>query len=149
MASDIIAENQTEQMIQLLLNGDADAKAQQAALAAVLRTTTQQARELEEIKLNLWKPSDLERAVEAQIKEKCRECPARKAAEGTQGGKGADDKGKDKPSWLLELFRSESFRYFVLILMFAWALIVVTSGRDNAKAIEERVKSTLSGGVVK
>lgn len=32
MERDIIAENQTEQMIQLLLNGDADAKAQQAAL---------------------------------------------------------------------------------------------------------------------
>ena len=31
MANDIIAENQTERMIQLLLNGDADAKAQQAA----------------------------------------------------------------------------------------------------------------------
>lgn len=151
MASDIIAENQTERMIQLLLNGDADAKAQQAALAAVLRTTTQQARELEEIKLNLWKPSDLERAVEAQIKMRCRECPARKTAEKLVEEKEADGKGKEKekPSWLLELFRSESFRYFVLILMFAWALIVVTSGRDNAKSIEERVKSTLSGGVVK
>lgn len=151
MASDIIAENQTEQMIQLLLNGDADAKAQQAALAAVLRTTTQQARELEEIKLNLWKPSDLERAVEAQVKMRCRECSARKTAEKLAEEREADEKGKgkDKPNWLLELFRSESFRYFVLILMFAWALIVVTSGRDNAKAIEERVKSTLSGGVVK
>lgn len=153
MASDIIAENQTERMIQLLLNGDADAKAQQAALAAVLRTTTQQARELEEIKLNLWKPSDLERAVEAQIKMRCRECPARKTAEKLAEEKEADGKGKEKekekPNWLLELFRSESFRYFVLILMFAWALIVVTSGRDNAKSIEERVKSTLSGGVVK
>lgn len=151
MASDIIAENQTERMIQLLLNGDADAKAQQAALAAVLRTTTQQARELEEIKLNLWKPSDLERAVEAQIKMRCRECPARKTAEKLAEEKEADGKGKEKekPNWLLELFRSESFRYFVLILMFAWALIVVTSGRDNAKSIEECVKSTLSGGVVK
>ena len=149
MASDIIAENQTERMIQLLLNGDADAKAQQAALAAVLRTTTQQARELEEIKLNLWKPSDLERAVEAQIKMRCRECSARKTAEKLAEEREADEKGKGKPNWLLELFRSESFRYFVLILMFAWALIVVTSGRDNAKAIEERVKSTLSGGVVK
>ena len=155
MASDIIAENQTERMIQLLLNGDADAKAQQAALAAVLRTTTQQARELEEIKLNLWKPSELERAVEAQIKMRCRECPARKTAEKLAEEKEADGKGKEKekekekPNWLLELFRSESFRYFVLILMFAWALIVVTSGRDNAKSIEECVKSTLSGGVVK
>lgn len=151
MASDIIAENQTERMIQLLLNGDADAKAQQAALAAVLRTTTQQARELEEIKLNLWRPSDLERAVEAQIKMRCRECPARKTAEKLAEEKEADGKGKEKekPNWLLELFRSESFRYFVLILMFAWALIVVTSGRDNAKSIEECVKSTLSGGVVK
>lgn len=151
MASDIIAENQTERMIQLLLNGDADAKAQQAALAAVLRTTTQQARELEEIKLNLWKPSDLERAVEAQIKMRCRECPARKTAEKLAEEKEADGKGKEKekPNWLLDLFRSESFRYFVLILMFAWALIVVTSGRDNAKSIEECVKSTLSGGVVK
>ena len=151
MASDIIAENQTERMIQLLLNGDADAKAQQAALAAVLRTTTQQARELEEIKLNLWKPSELERAVEAQIKMRCRECPARKTAEKLAEEKEADGKGKEKekPNWLLELFRSESFRYFVLILMFAGSLIVVTSGRDNAKSIEERVKSTLSGGVAK
>lgn len=137
MANDIIAENQTERMIQLLLNGDADAKAQQAALAAVLRTTTQQARELEEIKQNLWKPSDLEKAVDAQIKMKCRECPARKAAE----------KAKEPPqNWFLALVTSESFRYFILILMFAWALIVVTSGRENAKAVGEHVKTTLTGG---
>lgn len=140
MSKDIIAENQTERMIQLLLNGDADAKAQQAALAAVLRTTTQQARELEEIKQNLWKPSDLEKAVDAQIKMKCRECPARKAAE----------KAKEAPqNWFLALVTSESFRYFILILMFAWALIVVTSGRENAKAVGEHVKSTLSGGAAK
>lgn len=140
MANDIIAENQTERMIQLLLNGDADAKAQQAALAAVLRTTTQQARELEEIKQNLWKPSDLEKAVDAQIKMKCRECPARKAAE----------KAKEAPqSWFLALVTSESFRYFILILMFAWALIVVTSGRENAKAVGEHVKTTLTGGAAK
>lgn len=140
MANDIIAENQTERMIQLLLNGDADAKAQQAALAAVLRTTTQQARELEEIKQNLWKPSDLEKAVDAQIKMKCRECPARKAAE----------KAKEAPqNWFLALVTSESFRYFILILMFAWALIVVTSGRENAKAVGEHVKTTLTGGAAK
>lgn len=137
MANDIIAENQTERMIQLLLNGDADAKAQQAALAAVLRTTTQQARELEEIKQNLWKPSDLEKAVDAQIKMKCRECPARKAAE---------EAGKPSQNWFLALVTSESFRYFILILMFAWALIVVTSGRENAKAVGEHVKTTLTGG---
>lgn len=140
MANDIIAENQTERMIQLLLNGDADAKAQQAALAAVLRTTTQQARELEEIKQNLWKPSDLEKAVDAQIKMKCRECPARKAAE----------KAKEtSQNWFLALVTSESFRYFILILMFAWALIVVTSGRENAKAVGEHVKTTLTGGAAK
>ena len=138
MANDIIAENQTERMIQLLLNGDADAKAQQAALAAVLRTTTQQARELEEIKQNLWKPSDLEKAVDAQLKMKCRECPARKAAE---------KKAEEAPqNWFLALVTSESFRYFILILMFAWALIVVTSGRENAKAVGEHVKTTLTGG---
>lgn len=139
MANDIIAENQTERMIQLLLNGDADAKAQQAALAAVLRTTTQQARELEEIKQNLWKPSDLEKAVDAQLKMKCRDCPARKKAE--------SEAAKEAPqSWFLALVTSESFRYFILILMFAWALIVVTSGRENAKAVGEHVKTTLTGG---
>lgn len=142
MANDIIAENQTERMIQLLLNGDADAKAQQAALAAVLRTTTQQARELEEIKQNLWKPSDLEKAVDAQLKMKCRDCPARKKAE--------SEAAKESPqNWFLALVTSESFRYFILILMFAWALIVVTSGRENAKAVGEHVKSTLTGGSAK
>lgn len=139
MANDIIAENQTERMIQLLLNGDADAKAQQAALAAVLRTTTQQARELEEIKQNLWKPSDLEKAVDAQLKMKCRDCPARKKAE-------SEAAKETSQNWFLALVTSESFRYFILILMFAWALIVVTSGRENAKAVGEHVKTTLTGG---
>lgn len=146
MGKDIIAENQTEQMIQLLLNGDADAKAQQVALAAVLRATMDQAKELEEIKRSLWKPSDLEKAVDAQLKLKCRECPARKASEKTKEDK--EDKA-DKPNWLITLVTSESFRYFILILMFAWALIVVTSGRENAKAVGEHVKTTLTGGAAK
>lgn len=144
MGKDIIAENQTEQMIQLLLNGDADAKAQQVALAAVLRATMDQAKELEEIKRSLWKPSDLEKAVEAQLKLKCRECPARKAAEDADPA--SKKSGEDKPNWLITLVTSESFRYFILILMFAWALIVVTSGRENAKAVGEHVKTTLTGG---
>lgn len=134
---DIIAENQTERTIQALMNGDADAKTQQAALAAVLRTTMAQARELEQIKQNLWKPDDLEKAVDAQIKMKCRECPAKRAAE------------KVPQNWLLALVTSESFRYFILILMFAWALIVVTSGRENAKAVGEHVRGTVTGGVAK
>ena len=113
MGMDIIAENQTERTIQALMNGDADTKTQQAALAAVLRTTMAQARELEQIKQNLWKPDDLERAVEAQIRMKCRECPARRHAEEV----------KDKPAnWFVALVTSESFRYFLLIVMFAWAL---------------------------
>lgn len=140
MGMDIIAENQTERTIQALMNGDADAKTQQAALAAVLRTTMAQARELEQIKQNLWKPDDLERAVDAQIKMKCRECPARRAAE----------KAKEAPqNWFLALVTSESFRYFILILMFAWALIVVTSGRENARAVGEHVRGTVTGGVAK
>ena len=150
MGKDIIAENQTEQMIQLLLNGDADAKAQQVALAAVLRATMDQAKELEEIKRSLWKPSDLEKAVDAQLRLKCRECPARKAAEAPDASskKPKEDK-EDKPNWLITLVTSESFRYFILILMFAWALIVVTSGRENAKAVGEHVKTTLTGGAAK
>lgn len=143
MERDIIAENQTEQMIQLLLNGDADAKAQQAALAAVLRTTTQQARELEAIKQNLWKPSDLENAVEEQIRAKCRECPARRAAK----EQAEERESEKKPNWLLELLRSETLRYFILVLIFTWALVVVTSGRENAKAVGEHVKGTLTGSV--
>ena len=150
MSKDIIADNQTEQMIQLLLNGDADAKAQQVALAAVLRTTTQQAKELEEIKQNLWRPSDLEGAINARIKVRCQDCPARKAAD--EAAKEQESAGKhaaEKPNWLLTLLTSESFRYFVLIVMFAWALIVVTSGRENAKAVGEHVKNTLTGNVMK
>ena len=136
MAADIIAENQTERTIQTLMNGDADAKTQQAALAAVLRATMTQAKELEQIKQNLWKPDDLEKAVDAQLRLKCRECPARQHAEEV----------KDKPSnWFVALITSESFRYFLLILMFAWALIVVTSGKDAAKAVAENVRGTVTG----
>ena len=140
MGMDIIAENQTERTIQALMNGDADTKTQQAALAAVLRATMAQARELEQIKQNLWKPDDLERAVEAQIRMKCRECPARRHAE----------EMKDKPAnWFVALVTSESFRYFLLIVMFAWALIVVTSGRDNARAVLENTRATVTGGVAR
>ena len=141
MANDIIAENQTERTIQTLMSGDADARTQQAALAAVLRATMSQAKELEEIKQNLWKPNDLEKAVEAQIRLRCKECPAKKKADEDAAGK--------TPNWFIALLTSESLRYFILILMFAWALIVVTSGRDAAKEVGEHVKSTLTGGAVK
>ena len=57
---------------------------------------------------------------------------------------------KDKPAnWFVALITSESFRYFLLIVMFAWALIVVTSGRDNARAVLENTRATVTGGVAR
>lgn len=136
---DIIAENQTERTIQTLMNGDADAKTQQIALAAVLRATTTQARELEAIKQNLWKPGDLEKAVEAQLRMKCQNCPARQAQ--------IDESTKQSHNWLTTLLTSDSFRYFLLVIMFAWALILLTIGRDGMKAVSEETRATLTGGI--
>lgn len=136
---DIIAENQTERTIQTLMNGDADAKTQQMALAAVLRATTTQARELEEIKQHLWKPGDLEKAVEAQLRMKCQNCPARQAQ--------IHESTKQSHSWLTTLLTSDSFRYFLLVIMFAWALILLTIGRDGMKAVSEETRATLTGGI--
>lgn len=136
---DIIAENQTERTIQTLMNGDADAKTQQIALAAVLRATTTQARELEAIKQNLWKPGDLEKAVESQLRMKCQNCPARQAQ--------LQESTKQSHNWLTTLITSDSFRYFLLVIMFAWALILLTIGRDGMKAVSEETRATLTGGI--
>lgn len=78
---DPMADNQTDQTIIALTNGNADDKTRDHATAALLASVQKLIVKTEEIERNLWKPSDLERVIDDRHRLVCQACPVRKYAE--------------------------------------------------------------------
>lgn len=78
---DPMADNQTDQTIIALTNGNADDKTRDHATAALLASVQKLIAKTEEIERNLWKPSDLERVIDDRHRLVCQACPVRKYAE--------------------------------------------------------------------
>ena len=84
---DPIADNQTDQTIIALTNGNADDKTRDHATAALLASVQKLIVKTEEIERNLWKPSDLERVIDDRHRLVCQACPIRKYAESVMTAK--------------------------------------------------------------
>lgn len=78
---DPIADNQTDQTIIALTNGNADNATRDHATAALLASVQKLILKVDDIDRNLWKPSDLEKVIDDRHKLVCQACPVRKFAE--------------------------------------------------------------------
>ena len=100
--ADPIAENQTENVIALLLTGKATIEQRDQATAALLSGLQKLGDTVAEIKRELWKPDDLTRFFEEQHQKKCQECPARKMADKADAADKADSGWKEVALTLLK-----------------------------------------------
>lgn len=74
---DPMAENQTDQTIIALTNGNADDRTRDHATAALLASVQKLIMKTEEIERSLWKPVDLDRIIDERHKLFCASCPVR------------------------------------------------------------------------
>lgn len=145
MAQDIMADSQTESVLSLLDRGEADDKTRDRVSAALLRSQTKLVEAVEEMKTKLWSFEELDRHIDERHEQKCANCPAKKYAESQL----RPIVQKSSKPWYVELIMSDSIRYFIIILILAWAVIVMKTSTDEAAAVMENVQKTLTGGIRK
>lgn len=135
MATDIMADNQTESVLSLLDRGEADPKVQQAVSAALLRSQTKIIEELQEIKGNLWKPDDLKRYIDERHFIHCASCPAKKLAE--------DHSKLKKSFWSMAV--SPTFMLFVLAALALLVAAYATIGKTGLETVTSSLPGVVSG----
>lgn len=152
MAKDIIADNQTAAAISKLRRGEATDSLRDEVSAALLSSVQTIIAELDEMKRSMWTPQALRNAIDDRHNALCSGCPTRAWVEAKKLAENAaalsqKTESKGKTSWLVEIVKSESLRYFILILLLVWAVIYIKTGVDGMEAVKSGMTHTITGGV--
>lgn len=148
-SADPISDNQTDQTIIALTNGSADDRTRDHATAALLASVQKLINKTNEIERNLWKPSDLERAIDDKHKLACQACPVRRYVEEAQAKEAAqarhtsvtadqttDTKGSKSLNFLNMFFKDPlSFGWVIANLGMLATIIILATGRDGFRDI--------------
>lgn len=140
---DIIAENQTAAAISKLRRGEADDSLRDEVLAATLSTLQKLWQEMTQLKESMWSRGELKSLITEEQEKHCTQCPTRKWVEGEI----ARSTSRPGGNWFVELVKSETLRYFILVAILVYALIYVKSGIDGVQAVKESVSHTMTGGL--
>ena len=140
--ADVIADNQTEAVLAQLDRGETDAKLHSSVLAALLRALTKLTDQLDGIKRDLWRPSDLETAIDSRHRVLCAECPLRRVDLDREAA-------KPKAGWLATLASNPALQFFLMGVILIWALVYATGGRGAVEAVREATASTATGGLAR
>lgn len=149
MSKDIIADSQTAVAVSKLRRGEATDSLRDEVSAALLTAVQKMLVELEEMKKCLWSTASLKSFVDDRHAALCANCPTREWVEQrkTEEKTAASLKATEsKGGWFTEVLKSESIRYFLLILLLVWAIIYVKTGSDGVKAVKSAVTHSLTGG---
>lgn len=136
---DPMAENQTEQTIITLMNGDADVKTRDHALAAALSSMQKLIMKVNQIDSNLWRPQDLEKIIDERHKIICESCPLRKYAQKQQSPNSASESDdKRKPWWTVVTSPVVMMFFLALLAMFVatYALVGRQGFEDVTHAMQ-------------
>lgn len=148
-SADPISDNQTDQTIIALTNGSADDRTRDHATAALLASVQKLINKTNEIERNLWKPSDLERAIDERHRLACQACPVRRYVEEAQamesvqarstpvtaGQSAAAEGGKSHP--FIRMFSKDplTFGWVIVTLGMLATIIILATGRDGFRDI--------------
>jgi len=149
MAKDIIADNQTAAAISKLRRGEATDSLRDEVSAALLSSVQTIIAELDEMKRSMWTPQALRNAIDDRHNALCSGCPTRAWVEAKKLAENAaalNDRHDKKGSWFTELIRSESLRYFILILLLVWAVIYIKTGVEGVESVKDGITHTITGG---
>lgn len=137
--ADIMADNQTEAVLSILDRGEADDRTRDKVSAALLRSQTKMSQQLDVIQRDLWTIEKLEKLVDDRHRSLCDRCELRSAT-------APRDKAAEKRPWFEAVLASESFRYFILVLLLVWAVIYMRTGMEGVEAVKSGVVHTVTGG---
>lgn len=132
METDPIADNQTELMINKLLNRNEGDPILNQAVAAMLLSMTKLMGEVANIKRNLWKPDELDKRIDQHHSRACLECPTRKMVE--YWDKQRKQKDDDKRTWVQTIFSKDGL-LVILVLLFALMSIYATIGKEGYQTV--------------
>lgn len=132
MDTDPIADNQTELMINKLLNRNEGDPLLNQAVAALLLSVTKMIMEVSTIKRDLWKPDELDKKIDQHHSRVCLECPTRKIVEYWE--KQHSQKDEVKRSWVQAVFSKDGL-LIILVLLFALMSIYATIGKEGYQTV--------------
>ena len=132
MDQDPIADNQTELMINKLLNRNEGDPLLNQAVAALLLSVTKMISEVATIKRDLWKPDELDKKIDQHHSSACIECPTRKLVE--YWDQQCKTKDEDKRSWVQAIFSKDGL-LIILVLLFALMSIYSTIGKEGYQTV--------------
>lgn len=130
--ADILADSQTEAALADLERGSVTDSERDRILAAVLRSQSRIIDTLADIRANLWSVDRLETFIDRRHQDLCARCPAR--------AQPAHPKG-----WLADLLSSETFRYFILVVVLVWAVIYMRTGVEGVESVRDAAVRTVTG----
>ena len=143
---DIIAENQTAAAISKLRRGEADDALRDEVQAATLSTMQKMLDELADLKSSMWTKQDLKVLIDEEQSRHCDHCPTKRWVDGEIAKLKSRQTKSDRSNWFVELIRSESFRYFLLVALLVFALIYIKGGVECVEAAKEGVTHMTTGG---
>lgn len=132
--NDPIADSQTEAVIAKLRRGEGTDTLRDEVSAALLSSMSKLIDEVSEIKANIWKSSDLRKAIDERHAEACANCPARRMA---------DEQSTHKPDLIARLV-SPTVMIFVIAVLSLLTAIYATVGRHGFDAVTDTVKPFVS-----
>lgn len=132
METDPIADNQTELMINKLLNRNEGDPLLNQAVAAMLLSMTKLMGEVANIKRDLWNPDELDKRIDQHHSRACLECPTRKMVE--YWVKQRKQKDDDKRTWVQTIFSKDGL-LVILVLLFALMSIYATIGKEGYQTV--------------
>lgn len=128
--NDPIADSQTEAVIAKLRRGEGTDALRDEVSAALLSSMSKLIGEVAEIKENIWKSSDLRKAIDERHAAACANCPARKMA---------DEQSRQKSNIVSHLV-SPTVMIFVIAVLSLLTAIYATIGRHGFDAVTDTVK---------
>ena len=144
---DIIAENQTAAAISKLRRWEADDALRDEVQAATLSTMQKMLDELADLKSSMWTKQDLKVLIDEEQSRHCDHCPTKRWVDGEIAKLKSRQTKSDRSNWFVELIRSESFRYFLLVALLVFALIYIKGGVECVEAAKEGVTHMTTGGI--
>ena len=142
---DPIADNQTEQTIIALINGNADDATRDHATAALLVSVQTLISTVTEIEKNLWRPEDLTAKIDERCQLRCTNCTIRQYVQELQKKEAASvnsNLAKSGTFWDVLVKNPVSVGIVFICIALTAAVIYLATGREGFRDITNAVHLT-------
>lgn len=143
---DPIADNQTEQTIIALINGNADDATRDHATAALLVSVQKLISQVTEIEKSLWRPEDLTEKIDERCRLRCTNCTIRQYVQELQkkdaASAGSNSTSKSGNFWDILVKNPVSVGLVFICIALTAAVVYLATGREGFRDITDAVHLT-------